>query len=342
MSPDYVDMNENLNSGDILGNSCGGETVGMCSSPGAPGCTCGTIPRGMPDCSGHGTHCAGTAAGRLMGVAKGATVVAVRVLNCDGSGTNAGVVAGMDYTVKMKRDAHPDAPTVMSMSLGGSRSSESYNDPSLDPKYAAVQAAKALGVSVVVAAGNSGVDVNTRSPAHIDDAITVAANNVNKQRSYYSCFGTGVDVFAPGFKVNSAITGGDSDYEEYSGTSMSTPHVAGVLALMLQHTCKAGDRDDRCKFDDCHGCNYQDKCWSRNNYQPGSGEGDTPCGWYSEMAGDCQGVCICYCGGKHCDATYLWGIWLQFCCNTYFASCEPDVVMSSPNRLTNLFGSGRC
>jgi len=118
-----------------------------------------------------------------MGVAKGAAVVAVRVLNCEGSGTNAAVVAGMDYVVQMKRDAHPSAPTVMSMSLGGSRSSESYDDPSLDPKYASVQAAKALGVSVVVAAGNSGVDVDTRSPAHIDDAITVAASNVNKQRS---------------------------------------------------------------------------------------------------------------------------------------------------------------
>jgi len=314
-----------------------------------------------------------------MGVAKGATVVAVRVLNCDGSGTTSAVVAGMDYVVRMKRDKHPSAPAVMSMSLGGSRPSESYNDPSLDPKHAAVAAAKSLGVSVVVAAGNSGVDVDTRSPAHIDDAITVAASNVNKQRSYFSCFGPGVDVFAPGYKVNSAVTGGDDAYDEYSGTSMATPHVAGMLALMLQHNsdwsveqqvaeltsdcaetntiemfrddlnplgdyCKAGDRDDRCNVpdSDCHGCNYKDKCASRYEYTPPDGEWDAPCGWYSQMAGECEGVCICYCGGKYCDATYLWGIWLDFCCSTYFASCEPDTVSSTPNKLTNIFGSGSC
>merc|ERR1719221_1486623 len=380
---DFVDMNEDFNAGDLLGNSCGGNTPGECSSPGAGGCTCGTIPRGMPDCSGHGTHCAGTAAGNLMGVAKGATVVAVRVLNCDGSGTSSAVVAGMDYVVRMKRDKHPSAPAVMSMSLGGSRPSESYNDPSLDPKWAAVAAAKALGVSVVVAAGNSGVDVDTRSPAHIDDAITVAANNVNKQRAYFSCFGPGVDVFAPGYKVNSAVTGGDDAYEEYSGTSMSTPHVAGMLALMLQHNsdwsveqqvaeltgdcaetgsvdlfqdslnpfdtqCIAGQTDERCNVPDsenpnnCHGCNNKDKCASRNSYTPPDGDWDTPCGWYSQMDGQCEGVCICYCGGKYCDATYIWGIWLDFCCNTYFASCEPDSVTATPNLLTNIFGSGQC
>merc|ERR1719220_781827 len=63
---------------------------------------------------------------------------------------------------------------------------------------------------------------------------------------------------------------------------------------------------------------------------------------YSQMDGECEGVCLCYCGGKYCDATYLWGIWLDFCCSTYFASCEPDTVASSPNKLANIFGSGRC
>ena len=87
----------------------------------------------------------------------------------------------------------------------GPRSSESYDEASLDPKRSAVQAAKALGVSVVVAAGHSGVDVNTRSPAHLDDAIAVAANNGNKQLTCFSWFCTGADEVAPGHKVNSTI-----------------------------------------------------------------------------------------------------------------------------------------
>ena len=117
----------------------------------------------------------------------------------------------------------------------GPRSSESYAEASLDPKCAAVQAAKALGVSVVVAAGHSGVDVNTRSPAHLDDAIAVAANNVNKQLACFSWFCTGADEFAPGHKVNPTIIACNSDYAEHSGISMSTSHVACVLALRLQH-----------------------------------------------------------------------------------------------------------
>jgi len=378
---DFVDLSEGSNADDILGNSCKDKDDGACSSPGAPGCSCGVIPAGMPRCSGHGTHCAGTAAGKVMGVAKGATVVAVRVLNCAGGGTNAGVLAGMDYVIRMKRDQHPSVPTVMSMSLGGARSSESYSDPSRDPKHPAVASAKALGVTVVVAAGNSGVDADTRSPAHIDDAVTVAASNINRERAYFSCFGRGVDLFAPGFAINSAVTGSDDAFEEYSGTSMATPHVAGVVALMLQHNpdwtveqqvsellndcvetgsvemlrdsvsaqgdyCSPSELDDRCKVEDnpgnCHKCNNQNKCWSKDNYELGSGEGDTPCGNYISPSGGCSGSCTCYCGGKHCDATFMFGIWSRFCCSTYFASCEPDTVLSSPNRLSNLFGSGRC
>jgi len=214
--------------------NCGGSPVGQCAEPGEAGCTCGAIPEGT-SCSGHGTHCAGTVAGRHVGVAKGAWVVAVRVLSCGGSGSTSAVVGGMDYAVRMKSERHPGAPTVISMSLGGRRPSQSYDDPSRDAKYGAVQAAKALGVTVVVAAGNSNVDADTISPAHIDDAITVCAATASDQRASFSCFGPGIDVCAPGVWVNSATTGGDSDYDELSGTSMATPHVAGVLALILEN-----------------------------------------------------------------------------------------------------------
>jgi len=235
---DYVNPDDGFNSGDMLGNTCGGSTVGSCTSPGEAGCTCGVIPQapdGTSPCSGHGTHCAGTVAGRTVGVAKGATVVAVRVLNCRGSGSSSAVLGGMDYAVRMKDSQHPVAPTVISMSLGGPRPGPSYSDPSRDIKYAAVQAAKALGVTVVVAAGNEDVDADTRSPAHIDDAITVCAATVNDQRASFSCFGPGVDLCAPGVQVNSATTGANNAYATYSGTSMATPHVAGVLALMLEN-----------------------------------------------------------------------------------------------------------
>ena len=107
------------------------------------------------------------------------------------------------------------------------RSSESCNEPSLDPKYAAVQAAKARGLPGVAAAGNSGVGVNKRSPTHSDDAITVAA--------YVSWFCTWVDAFAPDYKVNSVTTGSDSGYAEYSGTPMATTDVDGIMGLRLQH-----------------------------------------------------------------------------------------------------------
>eukprot|EP00931_Biecheleriopsis_adriatica_P020322 TRINITY_DN13622_c0_g1_i1.p1 TRINITY_DN13622_c0_g1~~TRINITY_DN13622_c0_g1_i1.p1 ORF type:complete len:788 (+),score=149.35 TRINITY_DN13622_c0_g1_i1:93-2456(+) len=393
---DFVDIE-----GDALGNSCGKKGGTSCNSPGEEGCSCGLIPKNNAFCSGHGTHCAGTAAGTNVGVAKGATVVAVRVLGCDGRGSTSGVLGGMDYVIHMKKTAHPDTPTVMSMSLGGPRGPESFHDPSKDPKTLAVAAAKEAGVAVVVAAGNSGVDADTRSPAHIDDAITVCASNSDKQRAWFSCFGPGVDICAPGHKVNSAITGPEDAYKEYSGTSMAAPHVAGVLALMLQHNptwtveeqtnelltdcvesstvdmlidsnkesmCKATEIDDRCKYKgECHNCTNAGKCAAKGHYVEGSGTNTVQpaCGAYvptdptQQCVEKCSevddgqgyggtktvcryGTCMCDCGGFKCDATYLWGFWLDFCCKTYFADCDSDVVEATPNKLTNLYKSGKC
>jgi hypothetical protein len=303
---------------DALGYSCGNAKTGSCKYPGEPGCTCGSIPAGNANCSGHGTHCAGTVAGSLVGVAKNATVVAVRVLSCKGSGTNSGVLAGMDYVVKMKKTVHPQTPTIMSMSLGGPRSPDTYADPTNDPSHVVVAAAKAVGIAVIVAAGNDAVDAEYSSPAHINDAVTVCATNDQKQRASFSSWGATIDVCAPGYKVYSAVTGTDAAYKSYSGTSMATPGVAGVYALALQHnpgwsaqqvtdkvltdcvetdtvdmlkdsyaptylSCSKDKIDDRCNAGgNCHNCTNFSRCHMKDNYVPGTGDQtvDAPCGMY--------------------------------------------------------------
>lgn len=381
---------------DALGYSCSNGKTGSCQYPGEPGCTCGSIPAGNAKCSGHGTHCAGTVAGSLVGVAKNATVVAVRVLSCAGSGSNSGVVAGMDYVVKMKKTVHPQTPTVMSMSLGGPRDPYSYEDPSMDPSHVVVAAAKAVGIAVIVAAGNSAVDAEYASPAHIDDAVTVCASNEKKQRASFSSWGKTIDVCAPGYNVYSAVTGSDAAYKSYSGTSMATPGVAGVYALVLQHnpgwsvqevthevltdcaetgtvdmlkdsyaynymSCSKDKVDARCEVKgewDCHNCTNFTRCHMKDNYVPGSGDDniDAPCGAYfsNDWSGKCKkecygtscnyGTCACRCGGKYCDATYLWGVYISygFCCTPYFSDCESEKILETPNKLINLGKSGKC
>jgi len=174
---------------------------------------------GTTDCNGHGTHVAGTIAGTTYGVAKTASVVPVRVLDCAGSGTWSGVIAGLDWIV-----AHHQAgvPAVANMSLGGGASS------SVD---AAVQSVINDGVTVVVAAGNSNSDACTTSPARVPGAITVAASDSTDTRASFSNFGTCVDLFAPGVAVTSAWSNGSTN--TISGTSMASPHVAGAVALLL-------------------------------------------------------------------------------------------------------------
>jgi subtilisin family serine protease len=176
------------------------------------------------DCHGHGTHVAGTAAGTEHGVAKSANLVAVRVLNCQGSGSWAGVIAGIDWVT-----ANHVKPAVANMSLGG--------DPSAAVDQA-VQRSIAAGVTYSIAAGNGnflGLPQNAcnYSPARTPEAITVGATQDNDRSASFSNYGKCLDIWAPGVKITSAWIGGDTATKTISGTSMAAPHVAGAAALQL-------------------------------------------------------------------------------------------------------------
>ncbi|NMO18598.1 S8 family peptidase [Pyxidicoccus fallax] len=181
------------------------------------------------DCNGHGTHVAGTVAGSTYGVAKNAFVHSVRVLGCDGSGSVSGVIAGIDWVTK-----NHQSPAVANMSLGGDV------DQALDD---AVRRSVAAGVTYVVAAGNEDMDACKHSPARAPEAITVAATNNKDQRASFSNWGDCVDVFAPGNRITSAWHYGDKETRELSGTSMASPHVAGVAALFLELNPKAAPEE---------------------------------------------------------------------------------------------------
>jgi subtilisin family serine protease len=177
------------------------------------------------DCNGHGTHVAGTVGGTLYGVAKGVNLVAVRVLDCAGSGSVSGVVAGIDWVT-----ANHVKPATANMSLGGGAST------TIDD---AVTRSVAAGVSYGVAAGNGNIAGRAQnacnySPARVPTAITVGATTSTDAKSSYSNYGTCVDIFAPGSSIKSAWYTGDTAVNTISGTSMATPHVVGVISLFLQ------------------------------------------------------------------------------------------------------------
>ncbi|MET9418270.1 S8 family peptidase [Streptomyces klenkii] len=171
------------------------------------------------DDNGHGTHVAGTIAGTAHGVAKKAKVVAVKVLDGQGSGSTEQVVAGIDWVTKNHK-----GPSVANMSLGGGA------DEALDT---AVQKAIASGVTFAIAAGNESTDAGNSSPARVKEAITVASTTKDDQQSDFSNFGSAVDLYAPGSDITSDWNDSDSGTKTISGTSMATPHVAGAAAVYL-------------------------------------------------------------------------------------------------------------
>lgn len=171
------------------------------------------------DCNGHGTHVAGTVGGTAHGVAKGVNLVAVRVLDCKGSGTFEQVIAGIDWVT-----ANAVKPAVANMSLGGSA------DQAVD---VAVSKSIASGVTYGIAAGNSNANACNDSPARVPEAITVGATTLTDRRASYSNFGTCVDIFAPGSNITSDWMGSKTATNTISGTSMATPHVVGASALYL-------------------------------------------------------------------------------------------------------------
>ena len=176
--------------------------------------------RGTADCNGPGTHVAGTVAGSTLGVAPGARVVPVRVMDCNGSGSGSQLLAGIDWVA-----ARGVRPGVVNLSLGGGASS------TLD---AAVQRLVTTGFTVVAAAGNSNVDACTQSPARAAGLVTVAASDRNDVKAGFSNFGSCVALWAPGVGIASAGHAAPNAVMTMNGTSMAAPHAAGAAALLLQ------------------------------------------------------------------------------------------------------------
>jgi len=193
-----------------------------------------TVPQNDADIdgNGHGTHVAGTIAGSKYGVSKEAKVVAIKVLRSNGSGTMSDVIKGVEYAAEFHLDAKEKARkegkafkgSGANMSLGGGKSQ------TLDE---AVNGAVDVGLNFAVAAGNDNRDACDFSPAAAENAITVGASTIEDERAWFSNHGTCVDVFAPGKDILSTWIGSNSATNTISGTSMASPHVAGLIAYFL-------------------------------------------------------------------------------------------------------------
>lgn len=176
------------------------------------------------DCHGHGTHVAATAAGRRFGVAKGAQLIAVKVLNCKGQGTLSSALDGLEWAAI---DAKHRRPAVANLSF--------VSPPSEILDSSIYNAIYDHGLTIIAPAGNSSSNACNVSPARVDEVITVAASDSNDSRSSFSNIGKCVDLFAPGSKITSAGIKGPYDKKTGSGTSIATPHVTGAVALIQAH-----------------------------------------------------------------------------------------------------------
>merc|ERR1712070_1134193 len=176
----------------------------------------------MTDLNGHGTHCAGTVMGNLHGMVKDGIAVDVRVLDASGSGSYAGIIAGIDFVAGDAKGQR----AVGSMSLGGGKST-AVND--------AIDAAVDNGVTMVVAAGNDAMNSCLFSPASAEKAITVMCSDSSDEMCYFSNYGSCSDIIAPGYSITSAWIGSPFSENTISGTSMSTPHVAGAALRLVAH-----------------------------------------------------------------------------------------------------------
>ena len=203
-----------FNDGDFIDDDLDGDPNDIQNDDGDP-----TRPDGI-DCHGHGTHVSGTLGGSSYGVAKNVTIHSLRVLRCDNSGWWSDIIAAIDAMT-----SRHTKPAVANISIQGGLT-HAVND--------AVRRAIAAGITVVVCAGNFSDDVMRYSPASTPEAITVAATDISDARAGFSNYGAGVDLFAPAVSVQSAYYTGDSASVSMSGTSMATPHVAGVAALYLE------------------------------------------------------------------------------------------------------------
>lgn len=190
-----------------------------------------TIPTGDADedGNGHGTHCAGTIGSKDYGVAKAANLVAVKVLRSNGSGSMSDVVKGVEFAAKSHQKAVKEGKkgfkgSTANMSLGGGKS------PALD---LAVNAAVKAGIHFAVAAGNENQDASNTSPASAELAITVGASTISDARAYFSNYGETVDIWAPGLNILSTYIGSDTSTATLSGTSMASPHIAGLLTYFV-------------------------------------------------------------------------------------------------------------
>jgi subtilisin family serine protease len=188
---------------------------------------------GSGDCDGHGTHVSGTVGGKTFGIAKKVKLVGIRVLNCAGYGSDADVIAGMDWVAK-----NATLPATANMSLGDVVPSKTMGTSG--PVDDAVKALVASGVTLAVAAGNGwgngtvGADACMFPISNVPEAITVAASNATDTRTMWTNYGSCIDLFAPGNSILSSTFDNDSSSGTKSGTSMATPHVVGVAALILQ------------------------------------------------------------------------------------------------------------